>query len=1371
MSERSIFLAALERSTPAERVSYLDEACAGNPALRQRIEALLKSHEEADDFLEVPALEHGAEGREGEGRPGETRSDAGLAEGGELPLDFLAPSEKAGSLGRLGHYEVLEVVGRGGMGVVLKALDETLHRVVAIKVMAPQLATNATARKRFRRESQAAAAVSHDHVVTIHAVEEANGLTYIVMQYVAGPSLQERLDRTGPLELKEILRIGLQTAEGLAAAHKHGLIHRDIKPANILLENGVERVKITDFGLARAADDASLTQSGVIAGTPQYMAPEQARGEHVDHRADLFSLGSVLYAMCTGRAPFRASTAMAVLKRVCEEEPRPIRELNPDIPPWMEDLIARLHAKDPEDRFQSAKEVAELLGQHLAHLQQPALVPMPPRVARPPSPPRPAPRNTCLVAALVLAVLGAAGLGLLAIVAVAGYLLTGPQLLSIDEETAPLPLSPVVHPQSTFKLEPQARTEPNWLRRMVLSPDRRTLAWVLDDHTIKVWNLETGKERFTLKGQQYAVAFSPDSRTLAYCGYRDEQKREAGVVLVDLAEPAGKPRAFLGSPAGGKPRAFPTGLMNVDSLAFDSAGQKLAMCQAFNWDDGKGGTRWRGAVTVWDIAAQQEIATLKWHEFTIRALAFSPDAKTLAAAGEKGDLAIEGGNLVLWDVETGQQKGAFQTELKADLTLAAFSPDGKTLALGGAEIGKGPVVPSVVLWDVDGNRERAVLRGHRFRLGCLSFSPDGTLLASGDLGGSADSKSPATTRLWDVKTGQEQATLIGHDYWVMALAFSPDGKTLTSAGNDWTVKTWDVSPWTGSALATPPAASRTRRFAPPKDTPITQDGVTATADGWKIENTDFQRRTVRLFEVRDLDVKDCRLVFRLQMKTETNEKLENRQIFTRLETAFRPKMVIEKGPTGETVTADSWSALARRGNTSWAQEEATTKCLSQPEVIALHLLVEGIGTVWIKDVELVAIPLPAKAGGSAPATPFAILPRAGEAEQPFATLAQAVAAAHSDDTIEVRGNGPFITDPIRIVGRALTIRAADGFRPVLRLSPEAAQGDKPLLSTDAPLVLEGLDLQRVGGRRWESGSPTYLEVLYSSYAPLHAVNCRFILDRQGGPQHGLHCINTRGSPWCEVRNCQFFHRDGSFLALTQLRPGTRCVVSNCLIACGYGVLLNYRDTAREDVSIELTGNTFVGYSPLSLNLLEQPASLEKPAVRPIRVTASSNLWGGCFSCNQTGEMLARGPSLSAKEVEELLVRLIDRYERQNLYRPSSEHLKLTLDYRPLAPTRPRTRLADWLEFWQLPNDTGSLEGPSRFQRDDISARLESAAELLTPADFRLLPGAPGKGAGKDGRDLGADVDLVGLGPAYERWKQTPEYQQWLRDTKQVQHRP
>jgi tetratricopeptide (TPR) repeat protein len=218
--------------------------------------------------------------------------------------------------------------------------------------------------------------------VTIHAVDGDNPRPYLVMQYVAGLSLQQRLDRDGPLRLHEILRIGMQTAAGLAAAHAQGLVHRDIKPANILLENGVERVKITDFGLARVANEASLTQSGVVAGTPHYMSPEQAEGKPLDQRTDRFSLGSVLYAMCTGRAPFRADGTMAVLKRVCEETPTPIRETNPDIPDWLVAIIDKLHAKNPAERFQSAAEVADLLSQHLAHVQHPSVAPLPIGVAR-----------------------------------------------------------------------------------------------------------------------------------------------------------------------------------------------------------------------------------------------------------------------------------------------------------------------------------------------------------------------------------------------------------------------------------------------------------------------------------------------------------------------------------------------------------------------------------------------------------------------------------------------------------------------------------------------------------------------------------------------------------------------------------------------------------------------------------------------------------------------------------------------------------------------------------------------------------------------------------------------------------------------------
>jgi serine/threonine-protein kinase len=339
--------------------------------------------------------------------------------------EFLTPSQGADSLGRLDHYEILEVVGRGGMGVVLKGFDEKLQRIVAIKVMAAELAVSGAARQRFIREARAAAAVSHEHVVAIHSVEEDHRPPYLVMQFVDGVSLQEKLDRHGPPGLKEIVRIGLQTAEGLAAAHRQGLVHRDIKPANILLESGVERVKLTDFGLARAVDDASLSQSGAIAGTPLYMSPEQADGKPIDLRSDLFSLGSVLYELCTGTPPFCAAGTHAVLKRVIEDTARPIQEVNEEIPGWLCDLIARLHAKNPADRFPSAQDVADLLRQHLAHLPQPTKVATPGAVAKPPStgPARKRRQDGLVVAGLALLALGS---GLL-LAYRAGWLVRSPQ--------------------------------------------------------------------------------------------------------------------------------------------------------------------------------------------------------------------------------------------------------------------------------------------------------------------------------------------------------------------------------------------------------------------------------------------------------------------------------------------------------------------------------------------------------------------------------------------------------------------------------------------------------------------------------------------------------------------------------------------------------------------------------------------------------------------------------------------------------------------------------------------------------------------------------------------------------------------------------
>jgi len=301
---------------------------------------------------------------------------------------LLTPSDDPAMLGRLGTYEIVGVIGRGGMGIVLKGFDRVLNRNVAVKVLDPALADISAARQRFAREARAMAAVSHEHVVPVFAVNEQGTLPYFVMEYVPGGTLESRLTHEGQFDQVEIVRVGVQVANALSAAHRQGLVHRDIKPSNILLDTGTERVRVADFGLARALNDATFTRSGLLAGTPQYMAPEQVRGESCDVQSDLFSLGSVMYAMCVGHPPFRAETVYAVMQRIVHDQPRSIREQNPQIPVWLEEFIFQLLAKDKSARFSSAVDVVQILEKELAFLQNPASSAEPFRGWRKPQPVR-----------------------------------------------------------------------------------------------------------------------------------------------------------------------------------------------------------------------------------------------------------------------------------------------------------------------------------------------------------------------------------------------------------------------------------------------------------------------------------------------------------------------------------------------------------------------------------------------------------------------------------------------------------------------------------------------------------------------------------------------------------------------------------------------------------------------------------------------------------------------------------------------------------------------------------------------------------------------------------------------------------------------
>jgi WD40 repeat protein len=650
------------------------------------------------------------------------------------------------------------------MGVVFKAFDSHLHRIVAIKVMTSALATSASARQRFHREARAAAAVRNEHVIDIFAIGEEKGLPYLVMELIAGRSLQERIDQMGPLQLKEVLRIGLQTARGLATAHAQGVIHRDIKPANILLENGVERVKLTDFGLARAVDDASLTQSGVLTGTPQYMAPEQARGEAVDHRADLFSLGSVLYAMCAGRPPFRASTTMGVLRQVSDHAPRPIRQINPEISERLAEIIEKLHAKDPADRFQSALELAEALEQHLAEVQQPDWNRPVPRAGTLPRRDgfvrRPW-RRWAMVAAVVALLLGGLGMteatGVTHVVPTVIRIARGDGTLvvevedpgiqvTIEGETGEVTLrgggiQEVRLRPGSYRVKPSGNGQP------VASVDAFTLT-----------RGEKSLVRVYYETPRPPVAARPQM----------ERRSPAPVAITPepLPEvPAGAPLSTLA--LVGRPASLP----GVRSWTVETTHHRAAIGDVAYSPDG----RWLatacrgGAVRLWEAKTRRLVHILMAPSTTgqwLHGLTWSPDSRYLATCHQEG--AVE-----LWEVATGQLVRTLRCQ--GEIYTVAWSPDGRSLAGSGW-------LTDVVIWDVPSGLLRGMLKGHTRGVPGLAWSPDGKKLATGG--------EDKTARVWDAETGQTLAILEGHSGWVWAVAFSPDGLHLATASYDQTVRIW-----------------------------------------------------------------------------------------------------------------------------------------------------------------------------------------------------------------------------------------------------------------------------------------------------------------------------------------------------------------------------------------------------------------------------------------------------------------------------------------------------------------------------------------------------------------------------------------------------
>ncbi len=793
-------------------------------------------------------------------------------------MDFLDPPTQPQTVGQLGRYEITGVIGQGGMGVVLKARDPALNRFVAIKVLSPQLASSATAGKRFTREAQMAAAVSHDHVVTIHAVDAAKGLPFLVMEYIAGVSLEERIRRTGPLKVEEILRIGMQAASGLAAAHAQGLVHRDIKPSNILLENGVERVKITDFGLARVVHEAKITKTGVVAGTPEYMSPEQARGEDIDRRSDLFSLGCVMYAMCTGHSPFRATTVTGAIHRVCEDTPRPIREVNPDIPDWLTGIIDRLLAKKPDERFQTAAEVAEVLGSYLAHVQQTSGGQLPIRFVPDISPRASRWRSYAWKAIAAAACFCVVLFGLREFKndTPATKPLAGPTPVEVSDPEGPIqPVPDRYRPIDMDEYATAARTDqadPSTINLSALKTGLQNLHGIpfrIGDQYI----LLGGEQIAQLPGKVEGIRIGDVASTLHFLHGTQHSGSAEGVLgyySVHYEDGFRDMIPIVLDRDVQDCRDRPT-MANVAWTGSDSAGGSLSLCHS-SWTNPRPEKR---IARIGFVRMPQMNASLFCVALTCEMIPQVPHsqstlvldvAKTSLAPGleltlsgnderitraassrevlrlKPGDYAV---NLSLRSRQRVLRTGTlhlkagtsqriecdwFDTTLYppernclaelvghgAPLTGIVFSHDGKMLVVA-CEDGKAYV------WKATSSQWLcvAILAGHIGSVQCVALSEDDKILATGG----ADKR----VLLWDLGSGAVQASLQGHSSTVRSVTFSPDGASIASIDFTGTVIVWDVSGHTEKQRFTAQSGTSEWKGVGPRVTYSPDGNVLATA--------------------------------------------------------------------------------------------------------------------------------------------------------------------------------------------------------------------------------------------------------------------------------------------------------------------------------------------------------------------------------------------------------------------------------------------------------------------------------------------------------------------------------------------------------------
>jgi WD40 repeat protein len=695
------------------------------------------------------------------------------------------------------------------MGVVYKARQTALKRLAALKMILSGAHADQADLDRFRTEAEAIARLQHPNIVQVFEVGEHQGLPYFSLEFCPGGSLEKKLAGT-PLPPKEAAALVETLARAMQAAHEGGIIHRDLKPANVLLaEDGTP--KITDFGLAKKLDTQGATSTGVIMGTPSYMAPEQAagQGKAAGPPADIYALGAILYELLTGHPPFKAATPMDTLVQVMMDEPAPVRRLQPKVPRDLETICHKCLRKEPGKRYATAQALAEDL--HRFREGKPIL-------ARPVGRLRRllkwAWRRPAAAALIVVTVLS------LAAIIAGGVLFTVQQRKARQETEAALQETKQAQQEAEAALRETKQIltyshlalvndawrngdtraaiaelnscppetwgwEYHYLRRLCLassftlwghradvnsvcfSPDGGRLASASADGTARVWDPATGLEtRKFRRTFPTCVCYSPDGRLIASAGEDGE---------VRLTEDAAggnttvlKRKDPIKAPA---PRKDVSVLRNPFDLApeDDAPAKPAAWCVAFS-PDGKrlasGGEE--KVVRLWDVSERKEIQALNDHTGAIRGVCFSPDGLFLASGDDDGVVR-------LWDARTGRPIRSLEGH-DGRVNGVCFSPDGRRLASAGAD-------RTVRLWDVATGKPHLTVRGHSAAVLCVCFSPDGLRLASG--GGDQ------VVRLWDARTGQQLSSFRGHSFGVSSVSFRPDGQFLASGGWDGTVRLWD----------------------------------------------------------------------------------------------------------------------------------------------------------------------------------------------------------------------------------------------------------------------------------------------------------------------------------------------------------------------------------------------------------------------------------------------------------------------------------------------------------------------------------------------------------------------------------------------------